>query len=68
MCMDYKNIKVEFIAFSAFGRFSMEIDGFRFTLNVKSQQYLQAQLDDFIGYILFTAKKRCKGLKCETFL
>lgn len=66
--MSYKSIKVDFIEFSAFGRFSMEIDGFRFTLNVKSQQHLKAQLDDFIGYISFAAKKRCKGLRCETFL
>lgn len=56
--MSYKNIKLEFIAFLAFGRISMEISGITYTVNVKSQQHLKAQLNDFIGYISFTSKKR----------
>ena len=56
--MSYKNIKVEFIEFSAFGRISMEINGITYTVNVKSQQHLKAQLNDFIGYISFTSKKK----------
>ena len=60
--MDYKSIKAKFIEFSAFGRISMEVNGITYTVNVKSQQHLKAQLDDFIGYISFTSKKRCKGI------
>ena len=62
MCMDYKSIKIKFIAFLAFGRISMEISGVTYIVNVKSQQHLKAQLNDFIGYISFTSKKRCKGI------
>ena len=62
MCMSYKSIKVEFIEFSAFGRISMEVAGITYTVNVKSQQHLKAQLNDFIGYISFTSRNRCKGI------
>lgn len=56
--MGYQNIKVEFIEFSAFGRISVEVSGITYTVNVKSQQHLKAQLNDFIGYISFTSKNR----------
>lgn len=62
MCMAYKNIKIKFIAFLAFGRISMEINGITYTVNVKSQQHLKAQLSDFVGYISFTSRKRCKEI------
>ena len=60
--MSYKNIKIKFIAFLAFGRITMEISGVTYTVNVKSQQHLKAQLNDFIGYISFTSRNRCKGI------
>ena len=60
--MDYKSINIKFIEFSAFGRISMEINGITYTVNVKSQQHLKAQLNDFIGYISFTSRNRCKGI------
>ena len=60
--MSYKSIKVEFIEFSAFGRISMEVAGITYTVNIKSQQHLKAQLNDFIGYISFTSRNRCKGI------
>ena len=60
--MSYKNIKIKFIAFLAFGRISMEVAGITYTVNVKSQQHLKAQLDDFIGFHLHL-KKDVRGSK-----
>ena len=61
--MSYKSINVKFTEFSAFGKIIIEIDGITHTINIlKSEQYLKAKLKDFIGYIVFTSKKRCKGI------
>lgn len=57
--MSYKNIKVEFIEFSAFGRITIEIGRITHIINVlKSEQYLKTKLIDTIGYIVFTSKKK----------
>ena len=59
MYMSYKNIKVEFIEFSAFGRITIEIGRITHIINVlKSEQYLKTKLIDTIGYIVFTSKKK----------
>ena len=58
MRMDYKNIKVEFKAFPAFNRLSIQTRGITYATNIKSQQKLKAWLNDFVGYISFTSKNR----------
>lgn len=62
MCLDYKNITVEFKTFPAFNRLSVQTRGITYTINIKSQQHLKAWLSDFVGYISFTSKKRCKEI------
>lgn len=58
MCLDYKNITVEFNTFPAFNRLSVQTRGITYTINIKSQQHLKAWLSDFVGYISFTSKNR----------
>lgn len=58
MCLDYKNITVEFNTFLAFNRLSVQTRGITYVANIKSQQHLKAWLSDFVGYILFTSKNR----------
>lgn len=58
MCLDYKNITVEFKTFPAFNRLSIQTGGITYAANIKSQQKLKAWLSDFVGYILFTSKNR----------
>lgn len=58
MCLDYKNITVEFKTFPAFNRLSIQTRGITYATNIKSQQKLKAWLNDFVGYISFTAKNR----------
>lgn len=58
MCLDYKNITVEFKTFPAFNRLSIQTRGITYATNIKSQQKLKAWLNDFVGYISFTSKDR----------
>lgn len=58
MCLDYKNITVEFKTFPAFNRLSIQTRGITYAANIKSQQKLKAWLSDFVGYTLFTSKNR----------
>lgn len=57
--MNYKNIKIKFTEFSAFGRITIEIGNITHIINVlKSEQCLKTKLIDAIGYIVFTSKKK----------